>query len=169
MIEVLILYILYKREKTIYSIRKEITELFGMFTKPSIGTIYPALKRLLHNNCVELNERISEGGKKSSYYAITKKGIKNFRDYFFDTASDNPSLFYIQFQIRLATMGLLTSSERKLFVEEYSQKLDIYIAEIERTLNNEFLEHDYYREKVYTRALTEYKSLKDYLINLKVE
>ena len=66
-------------------------------------------------------------------------------------------------------MGLLTSSERKLFVEEYSQKLDIYIAEIERTLNNEFLEHDYYREKVYTRALTEYKSLQDYLINLKVE
>ena len=47
MIEILILYIIRKREKTIYSIRKEIIEIFGAFTKPSIGTIYPALKRLL--------------------------------------------------------------------------------------------------------------------------
>ena len=94
MIEILILYIIHKREKTIYSIRKEIIETFGTFTKPSIGTIHPALQRLLKDGSVALNERMSEGGKKSSYYSITKKGFETFRKLFFDSASDNPSLFY---------------------------------------------------------------------------
>ena len=45
MIEILILYTINKREKTIYSIRKDIMEIFGAYTKPSIGTIHPALQR----------------------------------------------------------------------------------------------------------------------------
>ena len=79
MIEILILYIIHKREKTIYSIRKDIIETFGTFTKPSIGTIHPALQRLLKDGSVSLNERMSEGGKKSSYYSITKKGFESFK------------------------------------------------------------------------------------------
>lgn len=169
MIEILILYVIHKREKTIYSIRKEIIETFGTFTKPSIGTIHPALQRLLKDGSVALNERMSEGGKKSSYYSITKKGFDTFRKLFFDSASDNPSLFYTQLQARLGTMGLLKPEDRKEFVIEFSKKMEIFQFELENKLKDEFIELDYYQEQLLNRTLKELKSLKEYLKGLKVD
>ena len=161
MIEILILYIIHKREKTIYSIRKDIIETFGTFTKPSIGTIHPALQRLLKDGSVSLNERMSEGGKKSSYYSITKKGHDTFKKLFFESASDNPSLFYTQLQARLGTMGLLKPEDRKNFVSEFSKRMDIFQFELENKLKDEFIELDYYQEQLLNRTLNELKSLKD--------
>lgn len=169
MIEILILYIIHKREKTIYSIRKEIIETFGTFTKPSIGTIHPALQRLLKDGSVSLNERMSEGGKKSSYYSITKKGFETFRKLFFDSASDNPSLFYTQLQARLGTMGLLKPEDRKEFIAEFSKRMEIFQFELENKLKDEFIELDYYQEQLLNRTLKELKSLKEYLKGLKVD
>ena len=169
MIEILILYIIHKREKTIYSIRKEIIEIFGTFTKPSIGTIYPALQRLLKEKAVTANEIMSEGGKKSSYYSITKKGFEYFKELFFNSGSDNPSLFYTQLQARLGTMGLLTPDDRKKFINEFSQKTEIYQFELENRLNDEFLELDYFQKQLLNKTLKEIKSLKEYLKGLKVD
>lgn len=169
MIEILILYIINKREKTIYSIRKEIIELFGAFTKPSIGTIYPALNRLLKIGAVALNERMSEGGKKSSYYSMTSKGLDYFKKIFFESASENPSLFYTQLQVRLGTMGLLNVDERKSFLKEFSKKIDIFQFEIENKLNDEFIDLDYYQTQLYKRTLTEIKSLRNYINDLKAD
>ena len=50
MIELLILFVLLKRDRTMYSIRKEIINLFGAVSQPSDGTIYPALERLKKQN-----------------------------------------------------------------------------------------------------------------------
>ena len=169
MIEILILYIIHKREKTIYSIRKEIIEIFGTFTKPSIGTIHPALQRLLKEGAVSLTERMSSGGKKSSYYSITKKGFEYFKELFFNSASDNPSLFYTQLQARFGTMGLLKPEDRKLFITEFSKKMDLYQFELENKLNDEFIELDYYQEQLLNKTLKELKSLKEYLKGLKVD
>ena len=169
MIEILILYIIHKREKTIYSIRKEIIEIFGTFTKPSIGTIHPALQRLLKEGAVSLTERMSSGGKKSSYYSITKRGFEYFKELFFNSASENPSLFYTQLQARLGTMGLLKTEDRKLFISDFSKKMELYQFELENKLNDEFIELDYYQEQLLNKTLRELKSLKDYLKNLKVD
>ena len=169
MIEILILYIIHKREKTIYSIRKDIIELFGTFTKPSIGTIYPALKRLLNEKAVELNEITSSGGKKSSYYSITKHGYDYFKELFFESGSDNPSLFYTQLQARFGTMGLLKPEDRKKFITDFTKKMDIYQFEIENKLNDEFIELDYYQSQLLNRTLKEIKNLKEYLKGLKTD
>ncbi len=169
MIEILILYIINKREKTIYSIRKEIIETFGTITKPSIGTIHPALQRLLKDGSVSLTERMSEGGKKSSYYSITKKGFETFKKIFFNSASDNPSLFYNQLQGRIGTMGLLSVEERKEFIEESSKKIEIYQFEIETKLKDEFLDLDYFQEQLLNKTLKELKSLKEFINGLKVD
>lgn len=169
MIEILILYIVHKREKTMYAIRKEIMEIFGTFTKPSIGTIHPALQRMLKDGAISLNERVSEGGKKSSYYLITKKGFEAFKKLFFNDASENPSLFYTQLQARLGTMGLLSIEDRKLFVKEFSKKIEIYQFEIENKLKDEFIEFDYFQEQLLNRTLNELKALKEYLKKLKVD
>ena len=169
MIEILILYTINKREKTMYAIRKNIIDIFGTFTKPSIGTIFPALKRLQKENAVSVFEKMSEGGKKSTYYSITPKGREYFRELFFSTASDNPSLFYTQIQARFGTMGLLSKNDRELFVSEFSKKIEIYEIELNKKLNDEFLGLDYYQKQLLNKTLKEIKSLKDYLQNLKVE
>lgn len=169
MIEILILYVIHKREKTIYSIRKDIIELFGTFTVPSIGTIYPALQRLLKVKAVALNERMTEGGRKSSYFSITNKGLDYFKELFFDSASTNPSLFYTQLQARLGTMGLLNTEERKRFVDEFSKKIEMAQFDIENKLKDEFIELDYYQTQLLKRTLKELKDLRDYLKSLKVD
>ena len=169
MIEILILYVIHKREKTIYSIRKDIIELFGTFTVPSIGTIYPALQRLLKVKAVALNERMTEGGRKSSYFSITNKGLDYFKELFFDSASTNPSLFYTQLQARLGTMGLLNTEERKRFIDEFSKKIEMAQFDIENKLKDEFIELDYYQTQLLKRTLKELKDLRDYLKCLKVD
>lgn len=169
MIEILILYVIHKREKTIYSIRKDIIELFGTFTVPSIGTIYPALQRLLKANAVALNERMTDGGRKSSYFSITNKGLDYFKELFFDSASTNPSLFYTQLQARLGTMGLLNTEERKRFIDEFSKKIEMAQFDIENKLKDEFIELDYYQTQLLKRTLKELKDLRDYLKSLKVD
>ena len=167
MIEILILYTISKREKTLYGIRKDIIEIFGTFTKPSIGTIYPALKRLLKENAVSVYEKMSEGGKKSSYFSITKKGLEVFRKYFFDSVSDNPSLFYTHLQARIATMSMLSDEDKKTFKDENIRKIDLYKFELENKLNDEFIDLDHYQKELLKRTLSEIEELKDFLQKLK--
>ena len=169
MIEILILYTIHKRERTLYAIRKDIIDMFGTFTKPSIGTIYPALKRLGQDNAVSVYEKISEGGKKFCYFSITPKGFEVFKKYFFNSQSDNPSLFYTQIQARFATMGLLDIKDKKEFINDSLKKIQIYELELDKKLKDEFLELDYYQRQLLNRTLTELNSLKDYIKNLRVE
>ena len=169
MIEILILYTIHKHERTLYAIRKNIIDLFGTFTKPSIGTIYPALKRLMKDDAVSVYEKISEGGKKFCYFSITPKGFSVFRKYFFNSQSDNPSLFYTQIQARFGTMGLLEAKYKKEFITETTKQINIYQAELDRKLNDEFLELDYYQRQLLNRTMAELKSLKDYIKNLRIE
>ena len=168
MIEILILYIIHKREKTLYAIRKDIIELFGTFTKPSIGTIFPALKRLLKEEAVNVYDKMSDGGKKSSYYSITKKGLDIFKKYFFEDASDNPSLFYTQLQARIGTMGLLKTEDKKEFINEALRKIEIYKLELERKINDEFLSADYYQKCLFDKTLKDLQELEKFMKSITV-
>ncbi len=168
MIELLILYTVHKRDKTIYTIRKDIIDTFGTFTIPSIGTIYPALQRLLKEDALILTERISAGGRKSSYFGISKNGLKVFKNYFFNSLSENPSLFHTQFLARLGTMSMLNAEEKKQFVEEYTKKLDLFVYEIKNRLNDEFADFDYFQKEMLNMTINESENLKSYLNKLKV-
>lgn len=167
MIEILILYIINKREKTIYSIRKDIIELFGTFTKPSLGTIHPALKRLLVKKCVQVSDRMSEGGKKSSYYSVTDIGKKYFKELFFSDISENPSLFYNQLQSRFATLSMLTIEEKSMFLDETEKKIELFKFEIDNKLKDEFITLDFYQKELLKKMLIEIASLKDFVKVLK--
>ena len=169
MIEILILYSVYKREKTLYGIRKDIFDIFGVYTKPSIGTIHPALKKLTKAGALTYSEKFSDGGKKFSFYAITNKGKTAFKELFFSLPSDNPSLFYTQLQIRFATMGLLDIQDRQEFISETHKKIELYIVDIQNRLNDEYLEFDYFQKQIMIRTLSEMKSLITYIKQLKVQ
>lgn len=169
MLELLILYTIRKREKTIYGIRKDITELFGTFTKPSIGGIYPALKRLQKAGAVECSERITDGGKKSSYFTVSKTGLNHFKELFFEPISTNPSLFYVQLQARLGTMGILRKEERKEFLNDYLKRVELFEIDINKRLNDEFTDFDTYQRLLLERTKKEVKNLSEYLSNLEKE
>ncbi len=167
MIEILILYIINNTPKTIYSVRKEIIELFGAFTKPSLGTIHPALKRMLEKKCVQVTERMSEGGKKSTYYAITEIGKKYFKELFFTDISENPSLFYNHLQSRFATLSMLSMSERDQFLTQIEKTIELYGIELKDKLNDEFISHDFYQRELLKKMISEIGNIKDFVNILK--
>mgnify|MGYP003571369010 CR=1 FL=1 len=169
MIEILILYAVNKRERTLYSIRKDIIDLFGEFTKPSIGSLYPALKRLVKENAVNVYEKISEGGKKFCYFSMAENGHEVFKKYFFDLKSSNPSVFFNELYSRLAVLGMLETKYKKEFVIESIKQIELFLAELNKKSKDEYLELDYYQRSLLNRTISELKSLKDYIKKLRVE
>ena len=169
MIELLILYTLRKHEKTIYAVRRDIIEVFGTFTVPSIGTIHPAIKRLEQKGCLTCTERMSEGGKKSLYYKLTEQGRAFFTQLFFSDLSENPSLFYGHIQARFGTLSMLSIEDRKKFISDISRKLEIFSFEVEDKLNDELTPLDYFQKSLLKRTLGEINSFQTFIKNLKVD
>ena len=67
MIDLLILYMVSKREFTMYAIQKGIESEFGVYTRPSFGALKPALRRLEFNDFLSTRKMMSDGGKLSVY------------------------------------------------------------------------------------------------------
>lgn len=153
MIELLILYTLNSRDKTVYSLRREIIESFGVITQPSLGTVHPALKRLLEKDAVKFDKKFSEGGKKSTYYSVTPNAKKVFKELFFEDISSNPTTFHSQLMVRLLTISLLDKSEREIFLADMSKILEVQRLEIEKSLNNPYVSYDEWQKAVISEAL----------------
>ena len=168
MIELLILYILNNRDKTVYALRREIVQLFGAITKPSLGTIYPALKRLSTKEAVKFDQKYSDGGKKSTYYSITGKGKALFKEIFFEPISDNPTIFHNQISARLLTLSMLSEQERKDFLDDLSKSLEVQKIEIEKALNNPYIEYDEWQKVVISETLTSLNVLENTIEKLKI-
>ena len=64
MLETLILYTLLERNLTIYGVRKYILQSFSIFVKPSLGAIYPAIKRLEKKGYIEASSSFNFEWKK---------------------------------------------------------------------------------------------------------
>ncbi len=167
MIEILILFVINNKSKTIYSVRKEIIELFGAFTKPSLGTIHPALKRLFEKKYVQCIERMSDGGKKSTYYSITEAGKKYFKELFFTDISENPSLFYNHLQSRFATISMLSAEDKIVFLNDVSKKIELYGIDLKNKLTDEFVNYDFYQRELLKKMITEIANLQDFVNILK--
>ena len=146
MIELLILYCLNKRERTLYSLRADIHEKFGYFTRPSIGTIHPALKRLKMANIVTVRETYSEGGKKSSYYGVASAWEKHFKELFFTPLSENPTLFFTEIQTKIAVLSLLEDADKEVFLKDLSLKLETFALDLKNTLEDEYIELDEFQK-----------------------
>ena len=75
----MILYILLKKDLTMYSIHKRIMEYFRAYTNPSFGALKPALRRLEFNGFIESRKMMSDGGKLSVYYSTSKSGMTELK------------------------------------------------------------------------------------------
>lgn len=166
MIDLLILYSLKNRERTLYSLRSDITERFGYFTKPSIGTLHPALKRLLAAGVVTVRNDFSQGGKKSTYYGLAMHWQKKFRDLFFTPLSPNPSQFFTELQARISVMSLLDDELKQTFIEDASIKLESFALDLQNAIDDPYTEFDKYQTALLKKNLKNVEEYKSFLQQL---
>jgi len=166
MIELLILYSLRNRERTLYSLRADIIEKFGYFTKPSIGTIHPALKRLLKNNIVQNSVNYSQGGKKSTYWTVTLHWQKKFNDLFFTPLSENPTQFFTELQSRIAVLSVLENDLKSTFIEDILIKLESFLLDAQNALDDEYTNYDKYQTSLLKKNISDIENYKNFIKNL---
>lgn len=159
MIELLILYILLKRDFTMYSIQKRIDENFAPFTKPSFGALKPALRRLEEKECLTSRKIMSDGGKLSVYYEISRNGIAELKRLILENLSDNPLQFLSNARAKLCCADCLNSDERKrLFFSVKSRAMQFKTLS-QNVLNDEYNHINFYQKVVIDNALCEFSNL----------
>ncbi len=80
MLEHMILGIVCQQDATGYDIKKIIETKICMFYKPSFGSLYPALKRLVEKEFLVTYENM-QGARKKIVYRITVRGRESFTDW----------------------------------------------------------------------------------------
>lgn len=159
MIELLILYIISKREYTMYAIQKGIENEFAPFTSPSFGALKPALRRLEFNGFISTRKMMSDGGKLSVYYSITKTGEKELKRLILEKLSDNPLQFASNARIKLSLAEFLDKEEKKeLFFDIKSLALGFKTA-ADKILNDEYTNKNFYQKILLDNTVCEYSNL----------
>ncbi len=159
MIELLILYILLKRDFTMYSIQKRIDENFAPFTKPSFGALKPALRRLEEKECLTSRKTMSDGGKLSVYYEISRNGIAELKRLILEDLSDNPLQFLSNARAKLCCADCLNTDERKrLFFSVKSRAMQFKTLS-QNVLNDDYNHINFYQKVVIDNALCEFSNL----------
>ena len=169
MIELLILYSLKNRERTLYSLRSDIIEKFGYFTKPSIGTIHPALKRLEKANVVSNRTNYSEGGKKSTYWSLSMHWQKKFHDMFFMPLSENPTQFFTEIQSRIAVMSMLDNDLKETFIKDIQIKLESFLLDLQNALDDEYTNYDKYQLSLLKKNIADIQNYQNFINSLETE
>ena len=158
MIEIMILYILLKHDLTMYAIHKRIQENFLAFTSPSFGAVKPALVRLEKQGCISSSKIMSDGGKLSVYYSITKEGVKELRTLLLKPLSQNPLQFLSDARIKLSCVSFLEGADaHDVFVDIKSNAL-LHKLNAEKILSDEYTPLTFQQRIVLDNAVCEYKN-----------
>ena len=159
MIELLILYVLVRREFTMYGISKEIASRFAVYTAPSFGAIKPALRKLEKAECINSHKTMSEGGKLSVYYSITQKGEKELKHLIMQELTTNPIQFISNAKIKLSMADLLDKEERASLFLHLKTLAQINKQSAEKILNDEYTEKNFYQRILLDNSSVEYSNL----------
>ena len=80
MLELAILGLLKERAMHGYQLKKRLADTLGSFWQVSYGSLYPALKRLLADESVEMVFPKEDVGRRKNVYRITQKGEEMFAE-----------------------------------------------------------------------------------------
>lgn len=159
MIELLILYVLTRREFTMYGISKEIESRFGVYTKPSFGAIKPALRKLISDGFLDSRKSMSEGGKLSVYYSLTKTGEKELINMIKKELSPNPLQFIPNAKVKLSMADLLDTEDRSELFLHLKTLAASFRQEAENILNDEYTNKNFYQRILLDNTSVEYANL----------
>ena len=169
MLELLILYVLNKQEQTLYGLRKTIAKHFGEISIPSHGALHPCIKKLEDKDLISVRKKLSDGGKKYTYYSIKSSFPEYFNNKFmeFNNAdSETLDAFLFWLKVHLYTIDIVNQSNIEEFKEKVIYKLDNFKTKAEEKLNNEYIELTKVQKKVITIQLKEIYDFKDIINDL---
>lgn len=114
MIELLILYILSKKNLNLYQISQTIKNQFGYLFTGSFGSIHPVLKKLLNEGYISTKKTISKGGKTCSTYKITPRGKIYFEEEIQNTEKNTKKTI----EVKLACIDICKGSTKNNVIED---------------------------------------------------
>ena len=158
MIELLILYILDKHSFTMYGISKEIQNIFAVYTAPSFGSIKPALRKLEFEDYISSNKVMSDGGKLSVFYSITKKGEKELKILIKKELSNNPVQFIQNAKIKLSMADLLDFQDRAELFLHIKTLAQTHKRSAENILNNDYIKKNFYQRILLDNSIVSYSN-----------
>ena len=159
MIEMLILYILTKREFTMYAIQKCVEAEFAPYTSPSFGALKPALRRLEEAGSITSRKMMSDGGKLSIFYSITREGKAELKRLMLEELSQNPLQFLSNARVKLSCAEVLDSEAKEdLFLSLKMLALK-FKSDAENILNDEYTKLSFYQKIILDNAVCEYANL----------
>lgn len=159
MIELLVLYILTKRDFTMYAIHKMIIGEFSPFTRPSFGAIKPALTRLEVNGFITSRKMMSEGGKLSVFYSITKDGKAELSRLLVEELSENPLQFLSNARVKLSCAEYLSSEQKQEMFFHLKALAMKFKVDAQNILDDEYNKLSFYQKIILDNAVCEYANL----------
>jgi len=151
MLELAILGLLKERAMHGYQLKKRLADTLGSFWQVSYGSLYPALKRLLADEAVEMVFPKEDVGRRKNVYRITQKGEEMFADLLErvgvpEAAEDNG------FSVRLAFFRYLKPETRIRLLERRRSFLEGRGSTLKDSLRE-------YRERIdgYTLSLMKHE------------
>ena len=138
MSEIVILYILCRYDATIYKISKIMGEMFFAFLKPSLGTINPAVKRLVNLGCIETTDSLSQGGMASKMCSVTPLGRKHLKNLLLSLEFNNPAHILNNIQIALFCSDVLDEDEKEQFKKNIQNNLILFKGRSLEALKNPY-------------------------------
>ena len=131
--ENIILGLLLLQSRTIYQLRKRINSGLNLMYSCSTGSIQAAIKKLLKNDYIRVDEIVEKGKLKKIYY-ITEKGKSQFNSWvnsaIESNAAKNPELSKIYF------MGLSDKESRVKSIEKYINDLKKIYSDLDKILKD---------------------------------
>ena len=164
--EILILYILNKSQTTMYGLSKCINKNYGSITKPSFGTLQPALKKLEGKKYIFSSKFYTEGGKPYFYYSVTEEGLSYLKEKLLRNTSLNPTQFISMTKIKIACADILNDTEKKELFKNLKTGLTKLKTGTEQALSENWTKNTYHR-LVLNNTVCEYKNLIDLIEELK--
>lgn len=158
MLNILILYVLLKRDLTMYSIHKRISDNFQPYTTPSFGAIKPALVKLEAAGCITSSKIMSDGGKLSIYYSITKDGVKELKNLMLKPFSSNPLQFMSDARMKLSCLSCLEGEDCLTVFEDIKANALMHKLNAEKILADDYTPTNFYQKIVLDNAICEYKN-----------
>ena len=156
MIELLILFELNRRVLTMYGISKEIRATFSVLTTPSYGTIKPALSRLENGGFIKKQKTLSEGGRPSCFYSITKLGEEELKRLIMAPLVENPIQFFTNARIKLACSDCLNNDEQRRMLAQIKLKAENILIDTQNMMKSNELA--FYPKMVFDNLTCEYKN-----------
>ncbi len=158
MIELLILFVLSSSPLTMYGVLKSILKKFSPYTKPSFGTIKPALLRLEKKGIIISSKSISDGGKVSVMYSLTPKGLDVLKNKILEVDTENPVQFLSNARIQISCAGFLDISSQQLLFEKLKKRAILIKTDAENKISDDTLSPTYFHRLVLDNTICEYKN-----------